>query len=52
MAAMTEREALEALEDAEMTPVFEGRLPDVKRVWRECLDRDLPVAVTAPPGRT
>ena len=42
MAAMTEREALEALEDAEMTPVFEGRLPDVKRVWRECLDRGGP----------
>ncbi|HWM87991.1 MAG TPA: hypothetical protein VNO33_19185 [Kofleriaceae bacterium] len=49
---MTEREALQALEDAEVMPVVEGRLLDVKRIWRECLDNDLPVAVAAPPGRT
>ena len=51
MAAMTEREALEALQDAEMMPVTEGRLEEVKRIWRECLDRDVPAAVASPPGR-
>jgi hypothetical protein len=54
MAPMTEREASDILAetDADLIPLVQGRLPDVKKLWRACLERDLPVAVASPPGRT
>jgi hypothetical protein len=50
MRAMTEREALEALAEAETIPVVQGPLAEVKRIWRACLEQDLPVVVAAPEG--
>jgi hypothetical protein len=51
---MTDREASEILAetDAELIPLLQGQLRDVKKLWRACLERDLPVAVASPPGRT
>jgi len=51
---MTDREASELLAEteAELVSVAQGRLEDVKRIWRQCLERELPVAIASPPGRT
>lgn len=52
MRAMNEREAMASLEDAELIPLVQGSLAEIKRIRSQCLDRDIPVAVAAPPGRT
>lgn len=49
---MNDREAAEILGDAELVPVLEGTLADIKRIRAECLDAGVPVAVASPPGRT
>jgi hypothetical protein len=47
---MTESEALEALDDAELVPLMQGPLLEVKRIWRQCLEEDVPVTVAATPA--
>ena len=49
---MTEREAEDALADAELVPAINGSLTDVKRMRSQCLAEDIPVAVMSPPGKT
>lgn len=52
MGAMNEREASEVLAEteSELVPVMQGKLDDMKRIWRQCLERDLPVALTGDCG--
>jgi hypothetical protein len=47
---MTDREALEALGEAELIPLVQGPLAEVKRIWKQCLEQDVPVAIAAPSG--
>lgn len=47
---MTERDALEALGDDELVPLMQGPLREVKRIWQQCLEEDLPAAVSACPS--
>ncbi len=49
---MTEREADEALHDAELVPLMKGSLPDLKKVREQCLDQDVPVAMGCPDGKS
>ncbi len=49
---MNDREAMEALADAELIPLLQGPLMEMKRIWRQCLDEGVPVAAVAPPGRS
>ena len=48
---MTEREASRLLEETEgeLVPLVHGRLAEVKRLWQECLERDIPAVVATPP---
>ena len=48
---MTEREAKEALADAELVPVMQGTLRDMKLLRDQCLAEDIPVTLMAPPGK-
>ena len=45
---MNEREAAEILGDAELVPIHQGTLSDIKRIRAECLAADVPVAVAPP----
>ena len=47
---MNQRDADEILEDAEVIPVFQGPLSDMKAMRDRCLAEDIPVALTAQPG--
>ncbi len=47
---MTERDAAETLQGAELLPILQGPISDIKRVISECLEADIPVAGGMPPG--
>lgn len=47
---MTDREALEALGEEELIPLVQGPLAEVKRIWKQCLAQDVPVAIASPSG--
>lgn len=49
---MKQREADEILGDAEVVPVLQGPLRDMKLMRDQCLDEDIPVALMAPPGKS
>ena len=48
---MNEREADRVLQDAEVIPVLQGPLRDMKLMRDQCLAEDIPVALAAPPGK-
>jgi hypothetical protein len=48
---MNQREADRVLEDAEVVPVFQGPLLDMKSMRDRCLAEDIPVLLVAPPGK-
>ena len=48
---MNQRDADRVLEDAEVIPVFQGPLLDMKSMRDRCLAEDIPVALVAPPGK-
>jgi hypothetical protein len=46
---MTEREAEEVLQGAELHVVFHASMVDVKRLRSQCLEADIPAVMACPP---
>jgi len=49
---MTEREAIDLLDEAELVPAMQGPIADIKKLVGRCLDADIPAALERCRGKS